>query len=66
MHREDEHYCGLGMNALVIVCSGNTTVIMVGHGCSGDRMLWEHDRYYGSGMDALALLNPKPPFLRSC
>ena len=25
----------------------NTNVIMVGHGCSGHRMLLEHERYYG-------------------
>ena len=24
-----------------------------GHGCSGERMLLEHERYYGLGMDAL-------------
>ena len=36
---------GLGMDALVSVCSGN--------GCSGERMLLEHARNYGLGMDAL-------------
>ena len=63
---------GLGMDALVTVCSWNTIVIMMwawmlqsphalgprtllwfGHGCSSHRMLWEHERYYGLGMDAL-------------
>ena len=29
MHLEHGRYCGLGMNALVIVCLGNTNVIMV-------------------------------------
>ena len=24
-----------------------------GHGCSGNRMLLKHERYYGLGMDAL-------------
>ena len=69
---EHERDYGLGMNALVIVCSGNTNEIMVwewmlwssyalgtrtrlwfGHGCSGQRMLWEHAQDYGLGMDAL-------------
>ena len=69
---EHERYYGLGMDALVTVCSGNTNVIMVwawmlwspyvlgartvlwfGHGCSGHRMFWEHERYCGLGMDAL-------------
>ena len=67
----DRNY-GLGMDALVSVCSWNTTGILVwawmlwsadalgtrtelwfGHGCSGRRMLLEHDRNYGLGMDAL-------------
>ena len=72
MFLEHERYCGLGMGALVTVCSGNTHVIMVkawvlwspyalgtrtllwfGHGCSGHRMLWEHELYYALGMGAL-------------
>ena len=43
MHWEHERYCGLGMNALVIMCSGNTNVIYYGLGmdalgtiCSGN------------------------------
>ena len=63
---EHERDYGFGMDALVIVCSGNTNGIMVwawmlwslyalgtrtglwfGHGCSGQRMLWEHERRYG-------------------
>ena len=44
---------GLGMDALVSVCSGNTHNIWFGHGCFGQCMLWEHERYYGLGMDAL-------------
>ena len=62
----------LGMDALVSVCSWNTNGIMVwawmhwlayalgtqtelwfGHGCSGERMLLEHERNNGLGMDAL-------------
>ena len=69
---EHERNHGLGMDALVIVCSWNTNGIMVwawmlwssyalgtrteswfGHGCSGHRMLLEHERNYGLGMDAL-------------
>ena len=72
MLQKHERYYGLGMDALVSVCSGNTNGIMVwawmlwsayapgtrtllwfGHGCTGIRMLWEHERYYGLGMDAL-------------
>ena len=72
---EHERYHGLGMDALVIVCSSNTNVIMVwawtlwssyalgtrtllwfGHGCSGHRMLSEHERYDGLGMDALVIV----------
>ena len=69
---EHERYYGLGMDALVSVCSWNTNVIMVwawmlwsayalgtrtllwfAHGCFGQRMLSEHEPYYGLGMDAL-------------
>ena len=71
---EHERSHGLGMGALVSVCSWNTNAIMVwawvlqcgyalgtrtllwfGHGCSSDRMLLEHERYYGLGMDALII-----------
>ena len=69
---EYERYGGLGMDALVSVCSRNTNVTMVwtlmlwsayalgtptllrfGHGRFDQRMLWEYERYYGLGMDAL-------------
>ena len=69
---EHERDYGFGMDALVIVCSGDTNEIMdsawmlwssyalgtrtelwFGHGCSGHRMLWAHERDYGFGMDAL-------------
>ena len=72
---EHERYYGLGTDALVIVCSCSTNVIMVwawmlwsshalgartllwfGHGCSGHRMLCEHERYCGLGMDALVIV----------
>ena len=72
---EHERDYGWGMDALVIVGSGNTNEIMVwawmlwssyalgtrtrlwfGHGCSGHRMLWEHERDYGLGMDALVIV----------
>ena len=29
------------------------TFLWLGHGCSGVRMLLEHELYYGLGMDAL-------------
>ena len=69
---EHERDYGLGMDALVTVCAGNTNEIMLwawmlwspyalgtrtrlwfGHGCSGHRMLLEHERDYALGMDAL-------------
>ena len=95
MLSEHERYYGLGMDALVIVCSWSTNVNMVwawmlwssyalgtralswlghgcsagssyaprtrtlswfGHGCSGHRMLLEHERDHGLGMDALVIV----------
>ena len=69
---EHKRNYGLGMDALVTVCSWNTNGIMIwawtlwsayalgtrtelwfGHGCSGHRMLLEHERNYDLGMDAL-------------
>ena len=69
---EHERNYGLGLDALVSVCSWNTNGIMVwawmlcsaydlgtrtevgfGPGCSGQRMILEHERNYGSGLDAL-------------
>ena len=34
---------------------GTRTLLWFGHGCSSDRMLLEHERYYGLGMDALII-----------
>ena len=53
MLAEHERSYGLGMDALVIVCSRNTIIIMV-WAWMRDSMLSEHERYYGLGMDALA------------
>ena len=69
---EHERNYGLGMGALVSVCSPNPHGIMIwtwmlwlayalgtrtelwfGHGCSGWRMLLEHEQNYDLGMDAL-------------
>ena len=69
---DHERKNGLGMDALVTLCSWNTNGIMVGswvlwsphalgtrleawlgHGCSGHRMLLDHERNYGLGMGAL-------------
>ena len=33
---------------------GTRTLSWFGHGCSGNRMLWEHERYHALGMGALA------------
>ena len=44
-----------------IVCSRNTNVYGVhGHGCTCSRMLSEHERDYGLGMDALAFASALP------
>ena len=70
---EHERNYGLGMDALVTVCSWNTNGILIwawklwspyahgtrtalwfAHGCSGHRMLLEHEEKYGLGMHALA------------
>ena len=32
------------------------TLLWFGHGCSGHRMLFEHERYYGLGTDALVIV----------
>ena len=69
---QHERNYGLGLDALLSVCSWNTNGIMVrawilcsayalgtrtelwfGHGCSGQRMILEHERNFGSGLDAL-------------
>ena len=57
MLSEHERYYGLGMDALVIVCSRNTNVIMVWewlHYLSYALLSYasEHEHYYGLGMDA--------------
>ena len=51
MLSKHERNCGLGMDALVTVCSRNTNGII--HGCTGNCMLSKHERNYGLGMDAL-------------
>ena len=50
---EHEHYCGLGMGARLCAL-GTRTLLWCGHGCTCSRMLSEHERDYGLGMDALA------------
>ena len=50
---EHERYYGLGMDALVSICSGTVNVILFEHGCFGQRMLPEQERYSGLSMDAL-------------
>ena len=50
---EHERYSGLGMDALVTVCSWTQTLLGFGHGCFSHRMLLEHELYFGLGMDAL-------------
>ena len=35
---------------------GTRTELWLGHGCSGPRMLLEHERNYGVGMDALVIV----------
>ena len=52
MLSKHERYYGLGMDALVTVCSRNRNVIMV-WAC----MLSKHERYYGLGMDVLVFVH---------
>ena len=49
-----EHEChnDLGMDALIIQRTRTRTSLWFGHGCYSDRMLLEHERYYGLGMGA--------------
>ena len=47
---EREGYFGLGMDALVTVCSWNMNVILV---WACHRMLLESESYFGLGMDDL-------------
>ena len=55
MLSKHERYYGLGMDALVTVCSRNTNAIMVWAWLlRGDRMLLEQELYHGLGVDALA------------
>ena len=35
---------------------GTRTFLWFGHGCLGDRLLQEHERYYGLGMDAFVIV----------
>ena len=39
---------------LIIECTRTRTLLCFGHGCYSDRMLVEHKRYYGLGMEATA------------
>ena len=52
-----EHICevrGVAADfAGTILAVGAQTLLWFGHGCSGNRMLSKHERYYGLGMDAL-------------
>ena len=41
------------LGPLTLLGSETRTLLWFGHGCSGERMLWKHERYYGLGMDAL-------------
>ena len=50
---EHERYHGLGMDALVTVCSSNTKAILVWAWMLSSSSALEHEFYYGFGMDAL-------------
>ena len=45
---EYDRFYGLGMDALMTVCSWGTTRTLLGsgHGCSDDRVLLEYDRFF--------------------
>ena len=47
--------CMLWAWMLVIALTRTRTELWFGHGCSGERMLLEHERNYGLGMDALVI-----------
>ena len=52
MLSEQERNYGLGMDALVTVCSWNTrTLLWFWHGYSGHRMLLEHERNFALCLD---------------
>ena len=40
----------------LLLASGTGTLLWFGHGCIGDRMLLEQERYYGLGTDALVIV----------
>ena len=42
---EHERYYGLGMDALVTMCSWNTNVVLVWAWMRGERRLLEHESY---------------------
>ena len=46
---------GLGMDALVIALTATRTELWSRHGCSGERMLLEHERNHGLGIDVLVI-----------
>ena len=62
---EHERDYDFGMDALVIVCSWNTNGIEIWHGCSGNRMLFEHERDYDLAwyecLPSLEMARPEPP-----
>ena len=58
-----ELYHGLGIDALVIVCSRTWTSLWVGHGCSGSGMLANMDAILVLGMDALVIVCPQTRML---
>ena len=49
---EHKHYYGLGLDALVTVCSWNTSVIVVMGMDALVTMLLEHKRYWGLSIGA--------------
>ena len=56
--------CSWNMNVILVwawmlwspYAPGTQTLLWFGHGCSSHRMLLEHERYYGLGMDALVTI----------
>ena len=58
---EQDH--DLGMDALIIECTRIGRLLWFGHGCSSDRMLLEHERSYGLGMDAPVTVCPSDRML---
>ena len=53
------HFTSRGSYRIIwqVVILATQTLFWFGHGCSGDRAFWEHERYHALGMDAVVTPN---------